>query len=180
MKALLALAVSALLPAFFHAQVSVHSLALAQHQLEKQASAEAFEDGRNCPVELAARRAPEGGLMQTRPEDGRPHLRLHLSFKAANPQGIAQADLVVHGMAGTQVMPAGGGSARHAQETFHISPSAGADHRFTSTVYLQRLTGVDYVELTEITFADGTQWHSSAASACRVAPNGFKLVASSK
>ncbi len=145
----------------------------------KAALAQAVVMGQNCPVALDASRDPDGGLVQTSPANRHREQGLRLYFTPTDPHGIAQADFTVHGMVGAQVIPAGEHSQRHATEDFHVSPSSGENHRFTSTVYMKRLTGIDYVELSAITFADGTQWHSSAASTCRVTPNGFKLVASS-
>ena len=91
-----------------------------------------------------------------------------------------QADITLHGISGSHLVPAGERSSADATENFSVSPSSGPNHLFNTVVYLQKLTGVDWVELNEITFADGTKWHASATSTCRVAPNGFQLVASGK
>ena len=133
--------------------------------------------GLNCPVNLRASRLPDGGM--TRVESG-PKARgqaLHLSFRPTGEQGIAQADVVLHGMSGTHVIPAGTMPGVDATERFSVSPTSGANDLFHSVVYMRKLTAVDYVELQTITFADGSQWHASASSTCRVAPNGFQLVA---
>ncbi len=145
---------------------------------------ESSVSGQNCPVALNASRDPDIGMVQTAPD--RSHVQgarqqgLRLYLEPSDLHGIAEADFTVHGMIGAQMIPAGTRSRRHATEDFHVSLTSGEDHRFASTVYMKRLTGIDYIELSAIRFADGTEWHRSANSACRVTPNGFKLVASSR
>ena len=102
---------------------------------------------------------------------------LYLTFRPTDAKRIAQADLILHGSSGDRVLPAGTGASADATELFLVSPSSGADHLFNSVVTMRKLTAVAYVELRTITFADGTRWHASATSACRVAPSGYHLIA---
>lgn len=131
----------------------------------------------SCPVELSAKRSPDSGLIQTSPAGVRRGQDLRLSFTPANAHGIAHAEFTVYGTSGAQVSPAGARSARHATEIFDVAPTSGEHHRFSTVVYLKRLTWVDYIHVNSLTFADGSEWHSSAASTCQVTPDGFRLVA---
>ena len=136
--------------------------------------------GQNCPVGLRASRLPDGGMAEVSPAS-KPHGQaLHLTFAPFQAHSVVQADITLHGISGSHIVPAGERSSADATENFSVSPSSGPNHLFNTVVYLQKLTGVDWVELNEITFADGTKWHASATSTCRVAPNGFQLVASGK
>ena len=84
--------------------------------------------------------------------------------------------MILHELSGAQVTPAFQHEASESSESFSISPSVGANDRFSSVVYTEKLTGVTWVELKELTYANGTVWHDSANATCRVAPNGYMLV----
>ena len=136
--------------------------------------------GQNCPVALTASRDVDGGLVETRPHQPVQGQKLDLSFVPLASRGVVQAQLTVHGMSGLQMIPAGRRSQRDATEDFTVAPNAADGHLYRSVILTKELTGIDFVEVNALTFADGTRWHHSANSACRVVPNGFKLVASSR
>ena len=133
-----------------------------------------------CPVSFEARRANSGALINVSPSEKHRGQGYLLSFLPQGGQGIAQARITLHGLSGAGVIPAGEKAGADATKSFNVSPSAGANRYFHSMVYTGRLTGVQWVELNEITYADGTEWQESADATCRVAPNGFMLVASCK
>lgn len=143
-----------------------------------------------CPVNLSARHADDGATVMVSPQSARHGQGYHLAFQPNRSRGIVQVKLTLHGMAGYSIVPAscGGpnkpedrtGTGQDATDTFTVAPSADAKHFFHSTVFTEKLTGVQWVELNEIVFTDGTTWHESASASCRVAPNGFMLVAGGK
>lgn len=143
------------------------------------------EQNGNCPVNLEATRSSANGLLQVKPGEPRRHgQELYLSLRPAKVNAIVQATVTVYGTSGPHVSRAGNdarpvGSATSAEmsEDFTISPRVEEKTRFTSVVYPVKITNVTFVELKALTYADGTEWHRSASSTCRVAPNGFKLVA---
>ena len=106
-----------------------------------------------------------------------PQRAVHLLFFPGSGHAVTQANLTLHGLAGAQYFLAGTKPASQATEVFSVSPARGENHTLTAVVYTQKLTGVQWIELNDLTFADGTQWHASATSICRVSPNGFRLVA---
>ena len=131
----------------------------------------------NCPVALRADRLP-GGFLSRAAEAKRPDgTPLHISFKPEEPHAVIRAELVLHGIAGTHVVPAGDHPGSAATEVFSVTPAQASHHLFDTVVYLRKLTAVEYLEVKSISFADGTVWHPSASSTCRVAPDGFMLVA---
>ena len=134
----------------------------------------------DCPIGVNATRNPGGGLVQTKPSAPVRGQALQLSFTPIQHEGIVQVELDVHGMTGAHVIPAGQHSVAEATEAFTVSPAAGEDHHFTSVIYMRKLTGIDFVEIHDVTYGNGTHWHSSPTSTCRVAPNGFRLVASGR
>ena len=140
--------------------------------------------GTNCPVNVQATRGSAGLVATSQPNATEhakpihdPQRALHLFFLPGTGHAVAEANLTLHGLAGAQYFPATSNSA-HPTETFAIAPTAAQNHMLAAMVYAQKLTGVQWIELTDLTFADGTAWHSSANSTCRITPNNFRLVAS--
>ena len=130
-----------------------------------------------CPVGFSARHANGGSLLAVSPAT-KPHGQPYeVAFAPGKSRAVVQARVTLHGMSGSHVIPAGTDVIENTTETFSIAPAGGVDHLFTSVVYARKLTAIRYIELRELTFADGTEWHASATSTCRVAPNGFLLVA---
>ena len=138
----------------------------------------------NCPVGFAASRVTDVAMRRTaNPKDSETQkwsrsepLALRLIFSPKADSTIAQARVILHGLSGAQVVPASQHEASESSESFAVSPSAGAHDRFSSVVYTEKLTGVTWVELKELAYANGTVWHESANATCRVAPNGYMLV----
>jgi hypothetical protein len=129
----------------------------------------------NCPVGLAARHSSQGAVRQIGQHPIHSQIGYTVTFTPANLRSITQAQLTFHGISGAHIIPAGSDNSGNATEDLTVAPTA-ADHRFESVVYAQKLTGVQWIELDDLTFADGTHWHKSPTSACIAAPNGFMLV----
>ena len=134
----------------------------------------------NCPVSVSARHAEDGGLVAVSPSQARHKQGYRLTLSPAADHTVRKVTITLHGLVGLQFQPADEGKGADVTETITLSPWLGQDHNFHSVVYTDKLTGVQWIELNEITYADGSQWHASAAATCRVAPNGFMLVASGK
>jgi hypothetical protein len=129
----------------------------------------------NCPVSLTARHSPQGATVQI--QSGKAHAQpgYAITFAPTNNRSITQVRLTLHGLDGAQVMPVGA-STGNATEDLTVAPAATSNRRFESIVYAQKLTGVQLIELDEVTWADGTHWQKSANSTCLVAPSGLLLV----
>lgn len=134
----------------------------------------------NCPVQLSAHHAHDTGMVRVSPRSDLPGQGYSLNFKPLNWRAVEQAKITLHGLAGAQVMPANGHPSKDATETFTVSPSTEPNHLFHSVVYVHKLTGVLWIQINDLTFADGTTWHESADSICRATPNGFMLVDATK
>ena len=133
--------------------------------------------GQNCPVSLSARHAEDGGLVDVKRSPASPKPSYALTFSPDPDHRIRKLTATFPGISGLQFQPADQGKAADVTETLTLSPWVGQDHNFHSVVYTDNLTGVQWIERDQITYADGTTWHSSATATCRVAPNGFLLVA---
>jgi hypothetical protein len=129
----------------------------------------------NCPVGIDARHSSQGAVEQVR-RSGIPSQGYRIALRAFNTNLIRQASVTLHGLSGSQVMPVSMHNEDDAVETFTITPGAKPKAAFHSVVYTRQLTGVRWVELNDVNYADGTQWHQKTGSVCRVNLNGYLLV----
>ena len=132
--------------------------------------------GQNCPVGLSASHYPQGLTMRDATDAHAGQQGLRVTFAPVGPKGIVAAKITLHGLSGSNLVPAGQTAGPDATEDLSITPSLGEQHRFQSIVYAQKLTALQWVEVTSLTFADGSHWQASANSTCRVAPSLYRLV----
>jgi hypothetical protein len=145
--------------------------------------------GANCPVGFSVNHAKTGGMLQTNSD--RPHQvqpgpvhaqrRYDVTFSTLQtPRSISQAKVTLSGTSGDHLMPAGAGYGGDLTEDYTLTPTADGRHLFKSVLFADRITALSWVQLDEITYADGSKWHGTPEAPCRVAPSGFMLVASGK
>ena len=141
--------------------------------------ASVFSSAQGCPVSLSVRRWFQGGLRAV--EKGTPEAEgraLFLRFAQPEAGAIKQATVVVHGY-GTEnrVVPA---ASQHPSlsETFHLQSGRGSASLTSAEVSLHKSRNVEWVELTELRYENGSLWHASAGATCHVIPDAFLLVAS--
>lgn len=130
----------------------------------------------DCPVALSARWTAVGAVKQAGKGTPSSVPGYTIIFAPQNAHSITQAKLTLHGLNGAQVMPAKSAVSSNATEDFTVAPSATDNHRFETVVYAQKLTGVQWIEIDDLTFADGTHWQKSATSTCLVVPSGLRLI----
>jgi hypothetical protein len=133
-----------------------------------------------CPVALSARYSSQGAVRQTAKDAHHSVLGYTVTFTPLSAHSIVQAKLTFHGLDGARIMPAKDPSTGNATEDFTVAPSATDNRHFESIVYAQKLTGVQWIELDDITYADGTHWQKSANSVCLVVPSGLRLVSAER
>ena len=140
-----------------------------------------------CPVGFAAQHANQGALISVRPGTTPPRQSYNLSFTPRGNHPITQARVTLHGLSGGQFLPAGETASQTASqaasqtrgdatEDFTLAPRATSNDRFYSTVFVHKLTGVQWIELNEVTYADGTRWRESSTALCHITPNGMLRV----
>ena len=160
MRTLLALTALLLTPAAF-----------AQASLTLEAS-----DTQSCPVGVIARHTPQGAVEQVRDTSEHHKLAYNIAIRTLDTRLITQARITLLGLNGPQITPVAQSPSANATETFTLTPGASPRPSFNSVVYTQNLTGVRFIQVDEITYADGTHWHQTANHICRVIPNGLLLV----
>ena len=131
----------------------------------------------NCPVGIRTQRMPAGQVVEV---DGRklpPRLGYNLTLRALDAKRIRQADVKLTGIAGGRVVPAGASSRGDVTESFTVTPGETPKAELHSVVYAKQLTGVKWVDVDSVTYADGSQWKQKPGSLCRVAPDLYLPVA---
>jgi hypothetical protein len=136
----------------------------------------------NCPVSFTASRWRVGtvdrALAATEPREKEHGIYLRVPVEGS--KAILSAVAVVHGSGPTpRAELVGNKDTSDLTQTFHI---AGLLRESSGRVKLttDNVPFVREIDLTEMHFADGSAWHESPSSHCRVTPNGFLSVAGSK
>ena len=160
--------------------LAVTALLLAPSALLAQAPATIVlqsAGAQNCPVGIQAQHTPQGAVEQVGRGAQSHQLGYNISLRAFDSRLIRQARITLRGISGAQILPAGSSdSSANATESFTLTPGATPKATLQSVVYAEKLTGVRWVEVDDLTYADGTTWRQAQGSVCRVAPNGFLLV----
>ena len=126
----------------------------------------------NCPVGLSTHRVPGGQVVEVEGKKLPSRLGYNLTLRALDGKLIRQADVKLVGIAGGRVVPAGlTPTDGDVSESFTITPGETPKAELHSVVYARQLTGVKWVEVDSLTYADGTVWRQKAGSVCRVAPD---------
>jgi hypothetical protein len=131
----------------------------------------------NCPVGIAAQHTPQGGMQEISPSAKHHQLGFDISLSAFDGRLIRQADVTFHGIIGAHFMPAKPtADGTDATETFTLTQGSTPKPSFQSVVYARKLTSVQWIQVDEVTYIDGTEWHQTAGSVCRVIPKVLLLV----
>jgi len=99
----------------------------------------------------------------------------NINVSAFDGRLIRKARVTLHGFIGAHFLPAAskGDPTTDATETFTLTPGKTPKPKFQSVVYAKKLTGVSWIQVDAVTYADGKKWHQTNGSVCRVTPNGF-------
>jgi hypothetical protein len=129
----------------------------------------------NCPIGIAAQHTPGGTVLQVSPSAAHRPLGYNINLSAFDGRLIRQASVTLHGFIGPHFLPATSKDdpTTDATETFTLTPGNTPKPAFQSVVYAKKLTGVSWIQVDEVTYADGKEWHQTTGSVCRVTPNGF-------
>jgi hypothetical protein len=135
-----------------------------------------------CPVGFSAERQAARAVRYAKGEPVQTHGQgLELKFDPQNdPRKIVKVNITVHGIDGSaRVIPAGEKSSDSVAELFELT-AAGDNSLRHSNVWTRGINVIQWVDLTEVAYADGSVWLASASGRCRVEPNGFLLVAGAR
>ena len=137
---------------------------------------------------LLAKNPEPGGAVElnspvapTHLPDRPPHLELSFDGSRASAK-LLKVHVTVYGAPkGPHMMLVNYDSDNSVAESFELMSHAKiAATSFSSEVYPQTVGTAQWADITQIDYADGSTWHASSGSACRVNFTGFKLINSTR
>lgn len=140
----------------------------------------------NCPVELSAEQAHDAAAIDVDKGErsGRQQV-IDLSIKNTRLARIVGAEVEVHGTSprsrALAVQSAQMDRAvSDAVRTVRLNASVPANQTTTHRVNAEELTSVQWLNVIELRYADGSVWHATPDRVCRVEPNPWLRVASDR
>jgi hypothetical protein len=135
-----------------------------------------------CPVSLRAQHGATGGMVQANKSLPKgPAQLLHLTLINPDSRQIVSARLSVRGVSGkprvTQALSNPGNGDADTVRTREVQFSSAPGNTATGDLWVPGMTAVLTIELTSVTFADGSTRTFTPQDACRVAPDLKMLVA---
>jgi hypothetical protein len=102
---------------------------------------------------------------------------LELTFGQRDTPKIVSASVTVHGLSSShRFLPVDQGSDENATESFELGQGHGATGLTHTAVWVRKMLFVNWAEVTELKYADGSTWHASSDSQCRVVPSKLRLI----
>ena len=168
-------------PAFALAQQQTQ----ADQQVQRTAkrNADVFAQPVNCPVAFTAQvnaRAIARSIEDEKKFGNAP--LLEMTFRPQQTTAIVAATLTVHGLsADSRYLPAvpAPRTTQDRTQTFKLAATEDTHTLTAAQVHVTKMLVIRYAELTALTYADGTTWHSTPETRCTAHPSNLKLIAAS-
>lgn len=135
-----------------------------------------------CPVNLRAERRQ---TVVSREVDGKTiptgqGLTLHFgsASEPSSARHLVSADITVYGYSSKaikQLLPLQSRPEADLKEEFHLAGSSSAP-LIEKTLWTSKIHGITSIELTRVSFSDGSSWQSTIPRECTIEPNPFVLV----
>jgi hypothetical protein len=154
------------------AQLESRSHPDADHPINTIFRAPAVNDS-GCPVGLFVERQSETRMFRAGDSYQRdPGQGLHMTFSRRDGPQIESVDVTVYGETSTlHALPAAMRSPGEVSKTFHLQRSKEVAGLEDASVSMQKVGSLTRLELTSITYADGTTWNESKSSHCQAVPS---------
>jgi hypothetical protein len=139
-----------------------------------------------CPVELTAEQAHDGALSLARSAGTPAHAEqvIDLSIRNSRLPRIVGAEIEVHGTSPrgriVALESASGGGVADAVRAVHLQGSVPPNEQRTHRLSVPELTSVQWIDVIELRYADGSAWHEGAGQQCRVEPDPILRIASTQ
>ncbi len=102
---------------------------------------------------------------------------LDLTFTVRDTPRILSASVTVHGFTSyKRFLPVDGRSDESTAQTFELGRGRGTAGLTSAEVRATKMLFVNWAEVTELRYADGSAWHPRADAQCRTVPNKLRLV----
>jgi hypothetical protein len=137
----------------------------------------------SCPVQMNAQH--ERGLTAKVATDKAPPKgigqQLHIALTNAKSEEITGIKITVHGSTGKGSLlsaRAAEANSPEATKTFDLKLTVGAKEDASTDLWVSGLTAVTHIDLDTVTYADGSNWRSSALETCQFRPDRAMLISS--
>ena len=150
----------------------------AAHPLNTIFQISAASDG--CPVGLSAERRSDTMMLRTGDtRRSEPAHGLRITFNRREGPQIESAEITVYGMTSKlRALPAATSSSDEISKTFQLQRTQGSEGLQEASIWMHKVGSLTRVELTSITYADGTTWTESKSSRCQAVPSALMLISS--
>ena len=151
-------------------------------QTVEHQSPNVFILGAACPVSMHALQGSGGGLVAVhgaKPMNG-PAQRIHLILADGTEKRVTRATVRVEGLSPRNRIAnarESDGLTSDLTRTLDVTFALGDRNDETADLVLSGFTSVTSIELQSISYQDGSTWSVPGSRACRVAPDGFMLIA---
>jgi hypothetical protein len=135
-----------------------------------------------CPAFMRAQHVADGNVVRTRSaHPGGVGQWLHLTLTPRDSKTIAKATLTVRGYSSKGRVAQS--QSTHSEDfdevrTMTVPFTSGKDGSASADFLVPGVTAVGRIDLTSLTYADGSAWGIAADSSCRVIPDLYMAVAS--
>ena len=136
-----------------------------------------------CPVGMQAQHDIAGGDLVAINGD-RPKgvgQQLHITLTNSKSAEIAGIKITVHGSAANRsLLPTdvAEADALGAKKTIYLKMTVGAKKDASTDLWVSGLTAVTLIDVDTVTYADGSNWRSSALESCHFGPDHVMLISS--
>jgi hypothetical protein len=102
---------------------------------------------------------------------------LELTFGQRGTLKILNATVAVHGLSSShRFLPVDKDSIEDTTENFELGQEHGTTALVDTAVWVKKLLFVNWAEVTELKYVDGSTWHPSSDSQCRAVPSKLRLI----
>ena len=141
----------------------------------------AFNSAAACPIDMHARQGVwdhtitvHRGADQFKGSFGQ---RILLTLIDTRPAKIVVATVLVRGFNGKNRMMQTASAEGNATKTIRTGLTPSENNTALADLYIAGFTAVTSIKLQDVTYSDGSTWHSNQSNPCRVAPDPLMLVA---
>jgi len=134
-----------------------------------------------CPVSVQARQAASWNRMEVGNDHPKgPAQRLHLTLVNPKPKQITGATVTVRGLTPktrvTLTPMAVDSAPSDAAKTLNVTFPDGTGKEVSADLWVPGLSAANSIDLTSVTYADGSTWKLAAGHTCHATIDGFMLI----
>ena len=103
--------------------------------------------------------------------------RIILTLTDTRPAKIVAATVLIRGFDGNNRMMHTSSAEGNARKILRTGFTQPAENTASADLYISGFAAVTWVKLRDVTYSDGSTWHSDQSNPCRIVPDPLMLVA---